>query len=55
MPGLNAPLIEENKLKPQTDAIVEQKAEAKKEDKENAQELIQEDDSVVMVKTFYSR
>ena len=55
MPGLNAPLIEKNELKPQTDAMVEQKAEVKKEDKENPQELIQEDDYAVMVKTFYSR
>jgi len=55
MPGLNAPLIEESKLKPQTDAIVEQKVEAKKEDKENPEELVQEDDPAVMVKTFYSR
>ena len=64
--GLNVPLIEEQTLKTQANIHMEQKTEPQKETLEQSPEMIQEDtqgekligeeqNSLVLVKTLYSR
>lgn len=57
MPGLNAPLIEENKtVKPQPTAAAQQNVEPQKETKNSTPALIQtEKQEEKIVKTYYSR
>jgi hypothetical protein len=66
MPGLNAPLIEENELRAQADTKAEQKIETQKENPETAPEMIQQDTqketvsitdkkTPMIVKTYYCR
>jgi len=57
MPGLNAPLIEENKtVKPQPEATTQQNVEPQKETKNSTPALIQtEKQEEKIVKTYYSR
>lgn len=66
IPGLNVPLIEEETLKTQADTAREEKVELQIETTEQPPQTIQEDtpkeqltdqeqNALVMVKTFYSR
>lgn len=66
MPGINAPLIEEDKIKTQEEASLEQTAKAQEEKQESSPELIQQDEQQkeiiangqqpeMLVKTLYSR
>jgi len=66
IPGVNVPLIEEETLKTQTDTHIAQKTEPQKETQSETPTMIQEDNqeekligeeqnSLVLVKTLYSR